>query len=848
MKHLVLVDGNSLLFRAYHATARKYKPLLQNKKGAYTNALLSFIRMFEKILEETKGYILVAFDTHKPTKRHQLYDAYKQGRPETPSALIIQIPLIKQYLDLIGVKYHAQDEYEADDIIGTLAKEASNQNKTVSIYSSDHDLLQLVDEKITVCLLKKGLREVKIYTPPILLEEYGLKEYQMIDYKSLIGDPSDNIKGVLGIGPKTAQKLLQEYDTLDNLMKNLDNIKPILKNKIQNSQTDLELSKKLTAINLKVPLSFDCMQTEIQIRLEKNLKNFYEEMDFRRLSITKYARIEKEINTTNTNNKEASTQTQEVQEAFKDSNLENNTNFNQKIKIQPTITTNKNDNNAPKVPEQGTNPPQKNFHYRIIKDHNALNTFLANIHPHQIWACFFDFQNENDSNTFLQGIGFSNDNKNFFIDANLAFANNNFCNYLKDANFYKIVFNNHSIQLFLKTQHQELNGVIFDLICASYLLFSLQNLEFSNIIAKIDILNNTNYVSQLSQNILILEQKIAFKAFLLHAIKNSVFHYLKSQNQLFLFQEIELPLSNILAQLEYETNLLQKKQIIKAYPIAKNIDEKIEIQQEKITNANQKQEPIQEKDSDPNQYTKPQNNSEQETQINQLKSFKDVFVYQNSYFLNMTNNNKKSYNYLINDNFFCFSLKILATLGNIQKIKNYFKIKKNHLFNDQQTLQFFVNAPKSEIKQNSQNLSEKTNFCVDAWIKEILTELNISFNCAQDFINQYLNLDDEIINYYQNLLKQIKEKKYALTLLKRKVFFDNQKLTSNLNLETLYAFLQENILDMKKIAILQLLRHLERHNENTKITYFSLNDYLQQNIDLISKHLNYFFILDNGNI
>ena len=214
----------------------------------------------------------------------------------------------------------------------------------------------------------------------------------------------------------------------------------------------------------------------------------------------------------------------------------------------------------------------------------------------------------------------------------------------------------------------------------------------------------------------------------------------------------------------------------------------------------------------------------------------------------MTNNNKKSYNYLINDNFFCFSLKILATLGNIQKIKNYFKIKKNHLFNDQQTLQFFVNAPKSEIKQNSQNLSEKTNFCVDAWIKEILTELNISFNCAQDFINQYLNLDDEIINYYQNLLKQIKEKKYALTLLKRKVFFDNQKLTSNLNLETLYAFLQENILDMKKIAILQLLRHLERHNENTKITYFSLNDYLQQNIDLISKHLNYFFILDNGNI
>ncbi|WP_024563448.1 5'-3' exonuclease H3TH domain-containing protein [Candidatus Phytoplasma tritici] len=793
MKHLVLVDGNSLLFRAYHATANKYKPLLQNKKGIYTNALLSFIRMFEKILEETKGYILVAFDTHKPTKRHQLYDAYKQGRPETPSALISQIPLIKQYLDLIGVKYHSQDEYEADDIIGTLAKEASNQNKTVSIYSSDHDLLQLVDEKITVCLLKKGLREIKCYTPSTLLEEYSLKEYQMIDYKSLIGDPSDNIKGVLGIGPKTAQKLLQEYDTLDNLMQNLDNIKPILKTKIQNSQADLELSKILTAINLKVPLPFDCMQTEIQIRLEQKLKNFYEEMDFRRLAITKYARFAKETNT--------------------------------------TINTNNNDNNVQKVPKQDANQPQNNFHYQIIKNQNALNIFLAQIQPYQIWACFFELEKENDSNTFLQGIGFSNYNEHFFIDSNLAFANNNFCNYLKDANFYKIVFHNQATQLFLKKQHKELNGVIFDLICSSYLLFPLKNLEFSHIIAKIDILNNTNYANQLSQNILILEQKVAFKAFLLHAIKNIVFHYLKAQNQLFLFQEIELPLSNILAQLEYETNLLQQKQIIEAHPIEKNIDEKIEIQQEKIPKKNQRQE------QEPTQ----------ETQINQLKSFKDVFEYQNSCFLNTTNN-KKSYNYLINDNFFCFSLKILATLGNIQKIKNYFKIKKNHLLNYEQILQFFVNSPKSEIKKDSQNLSETTNFCVDAWIKEIIPELNISSNCAQDFINQYLSLDDEIINYYQNLLQQIKEKKYVLTLLKRKVFFENHKLVPNLDLETLYVFLQENILDMKKIVILQLLRHLERNNENYKINYFSLNDYLQQHIDLISKHLNYFFILDNVNI
>jgi DNA polymerase-1 len=812
MQHLVLVDGNSLLFRAYYATTSKYKPFLQNKKGVYTNALLSFIRMFEKILEETKGYILVAFDTHKPTKRHQLYDAYKKGRLETPSTLISQIPLIKQYLEIIGVKYHAQDEYEADDIIGTLAKEAGYKNKTVSIYSSDKDLLQLVDEKITVCLIKKGLREIKYYTPSTLFKEYGLKEHQMIDYKSLIGDTSDNIKGVLGIGPKTAKKLLQEYDTLDNLMQNLDNIKPILKTKIQKYQNDLELSKILTAIDLKVPLPFDCMQTEIQICLEQNIINFYKEMDFRSLSITKYAKIKKEIKP----------KSKEVKEANKDNHLENNNNFVKKDNIQ---TIQNNDDDIPNIPEKCTNQTQNNFHYQIIKDPNDLKKLMMQIKKNQIWACFFELEKDNKSNNYLQGIGFSNGNEHFFIDTNLALNNNHFCHYLKDNNFYKIVFNNKEMQLFLKTHKQELNGVVFDLVYASYLLCYLQNIEFSHIISKIDILNNTNYLSQLSKNIFILEQKIAFKAFLLHTIKKNVLHHLKAQNQLFLFQEIEIPLSNILAQLEYETNLVQKKQIIEVNKIEQNKEQKIEIKQDE----------------------KHKNNLAKESQIKKLQSFQDVLMYQNSCFLNIKNN-KKTYNYLINDNYFCCLLKILATLGNIQKIKNYFKIKKHHHLNDEKTLQFFTNSSQSGVHNKPKNLSNKEKCYIDVWKKEIVTELNISSNYAQYFIDQYLTLDDEIINYYQNLLQQIQEKKYVLTLLKRKVFFESQKLTTNLDLEILYIFLQENILDMKKIAILQLFRHLKRNNENIKINYFNLNDYLKQNMDFISKNLNYFFILDNGNI
>lgn len=257
MKKLILIDGNSIMFRAYYATAYPGATLMKTSQGVYTNALFAFANMFEKIANGDQSHILVAFDTGEPTKRHIAYDAYKAGRKEMPEELAMQIPLIYQYIELLGIKLYSKPGYEADDIIGTFAKKSAKEGYQVDIYSSDRDLLQLVDEKITVHLLKKGMKEVHDYTPQKLLETYGLRCDQMIDLKALMGDPSDNIPGIPGVGEKTAIKLLETYDNLDNLLSKKDHIKGKLGENVREHEALALLSKDLVTIELDADLEID---------------------------------------------------------------------------------------------------------------------------------------------------------------------------------------------------------------------------------------------------------------------------------------------------------------------------------------------------------------------------------------------------------------------------------------------------------------------------------------------------------------------------------------------------------------------------------------------------------------
>lgn len=248
---LVLIDGNSIIYRAFYAL-----PLLNNDKGVYTNAVYGFTTMLMRILEEEKPtHLLVAFDAGKTTFRHESYEEYKGGRQKAPNELREQFPLVRELLNAFDIPHYELPRYEADDIIGTLATEACKEGFAVSVISGDKDMLQLVSDNITVRLTRKGISEVENYTPASLTEKLEINPEQVIDMKALMGDASDNIPGVPGVGEKTAQKLLKQFTTLENVYEHLDEVSgKKLKENLTNYKDDAFMSKDLVTIKLDTPI------------------------------------------------------------------------------------------------------------------------------------------------------------------------------------------------------------------------------------------------------------------------------------------------------------------------------------------------------------------------------------------------------------------------------------------------------------------------------------------------------------------------------------------------------------------------------------------------------------------
>jgi len=292
MKKVILIDGNNLLFRSYYATAYTGN-MMKNSKGFPTNALYGFINMINKIINEEKpSYMIVAFDKGK-TFRHDLYAGYKEGRIEMPDELRIQFPTAKEILDCMNIKYLEVDNYEADDIIGTVAKMVDiNDNFVGTIVSSDKDLLQLISNDINVKLLKQ--KDYILYDNTTFRKDFGINPIRIIDLKSLQGDPSDKIPGVKGIGEKTAINLLQEYDSIDNIYKNIDNMSGKLKEKLVNDKDNAYLSRNLATIYKDVPINIDLNDLKYDGVNCNKLTKIYEELEFYSLLKT-IKREEKEI-------------------------------------------------------------------------------------------------------------------------------------------------------------------------------------------------------------------------------------------------------------------------------------------------------------------------------------------------------------------------------------------------------------------------------------------------------------------------------------------------------------------------------------------------------------------------
>ncbi|WP_145436781.1 DNA polymerase I [Staphylococcus hominis] len=282
MNKLVLIDGNSLSFRAFYAL-----PLLSNKAGIHTNAILGFAKLLEKIIrEEQPTHFLVAFDAGKTTFRHSKYSEYKGGRQKTPPELSEQFPYIRQLLDAYHIKHYELENYEADDIIGTLSKEADQNDFETIIVTGDRDLTQLATQNVTIYYTKKGVTDVDHYIPEFIAEKYnGLKPIQIIDMKGLMGDSSDNIPGVAGVGEKTAIKLLNQFDSVEGVYENIDKVSgKKLKEKLELSHEDALMSKELATINRHSPIEVTLSDTKLSDIKDNHEKiELFKKLEFKQL-------------------------------------------------------------------------------------------------------------------------------------------------------------------------------------------------------------------------------------------------------------------------------------------------------------------------------------------------------------------------------------------------------------------------------------------------------------------------------------------------------------------------------------------------------------------------------------
>ncbi len=488
---LVLVDGNSILYRAFFAL-----PLLNNEKGVYTNAVYGFTTMLLKILEDEKPtHMLVAFDAGKTTFRHETYKEYKGGRQKTPPELSEQFPLAKELLEAFQIPHYELTNYEADDIIGTLSKIGKEKELHVKVISGDRDLLQLVDDRIDVTLTKKGITNVENYTPSYLEEKLGIRPDQVIDMKALMGDASDNIPGVPGVGEKTAVKLLKQFDTLENLYDHLDEVSgKKLKEKLENHRDDAFMSKELATIN---------QQSPITISIENLTYNGYD--------TSKILQLFKELGF----NSLLSRLGEDVGEASDEREL-TKIDFEVIDDITEDIFTGKDA-----------------FLLEMLDEHYYYGKIL--------------------------GFGIVNEKGNFFLETDKALQSPAFKAWIENEEMEKYVFDIKKTMVALKRQNMELKGATFDMLLASYIINPGESHDDIPSISHSLGETNLSYDEEVygkgaKQKVPDLEQlseHVVRKAQMLYQLKERIEDKLKEHEQYELLTDLEIPLAIILAEMEY---------------------------------------------------------------------------------------------------------------------------------------------------------------------------------------------------------------------------------------------------------------------------------------------------------
>lgn len=488
-KKLMLIDGNSIAYRAFFAL-----PLLNNDKGIHTNAVYGFTTMLMKVLEEEKPtHILVAFDAGKTTFRHTTFKEYKGGRQKTPPELSEQFPFIRELLDAYGIKRYELENYEADDIIGTLAVKAEQEGFEVKVISGDKDLTQLSTDKITVGITRKGITDIEEYTPAHIEEKYGLTADQIIDMKGLMGDQSDNIPGVPGVGEKTAIKLLKQFETLENLLGNIDEVSGNkLKERLAEFKDQAIMSKELATITKEAPVTTTVDELLFEGYDVAKLTAVFKELGFNSL-LGKLEGAEEVIS-------------EEIEEIT--------------FETVETITD------------------------ELFASENAL---------------YVEVLEDNYFTGKIVGFGLANENGNFFLPTEAALQSEAFKHWAQDETKKKRVYDAKRSVVALKNHGIDLKGIDFDLLLVSYLLNPSESTEDFAGVAKRHQFTNVKTDEEVygkgakkkAAEGDVLAEHLVRKAVGIADLYESCLKDLEKNEQTDLFYELELPLSLILAKMEY---------------------------------------------------------------------------------------------------------------------------------------------------------------------------------------------------------------------------------------------------------------------------------------------------------
>ena len=803
-KRAILIDGNNLLFRSYYATAYNGN-LMKNSKGFPTNALFGFVNMLNKIINEEKPeYIMVAFDTGH-NFRKDLCDTYKDGRIETPNDLKIQFPEAKKICTLLGIKYIECDNYEADDIIGTFARMADeDKNYNATIISSDKDLLQLISDEVDVKLLKQ--KDYILMNEQTFFEHYGIKPIRMIDLKALMGDPSDNIPGVKGIGEKTALSLLVKYDTLENLYNHLDELTPKTKEKLLNDKESAFFSYKLATIYKTIDFDYTFESIKYNKPDVTGLIEKYKELEFN--SFLKNLSINNEENSDETPYEIVKTKINI--EGIKSLYIElDDTNYHKANFIGASIYDGKK--------AYYFDLPSLLLNSDLLKDITAtfdnkknivfLNRYNIDINdPFDIFiAAYLLEYNVKDDIAYLSAAF----NKNIaFYDQIISKKNILTPESIRNSIVSKAKFIYETYQEFKdKLVSEELDNLYIDI--EGPLIRILANMEINGISVKTDVIDKLK--NELNEKIVLLENKIHEEAGMdfnigSHKQMGDVLYNKlmlpkgKGKNAMSTSHEVLIKLRHLNPIIDDILDYRALTKLVSTYLETFNSyvmeDGKIHTIYKQTGTRTGRLSSV-----EPNLQNIPVRSEEG-------KQIRKAFI-------------PSENSYLLSSDYSQIELRVLAHISNSRSLKNAFINGEDihtHVASD------IFDVPESEVTKNMRRTAKAVIFGIVYGISGygLGENLDISPSEAKKYIEKYLTLYPEVNEYMAEIVKKAKETSSVRTLLNRKRTIDELNNTNYMIRQmgeriALNTPIQGTAADILKLAMIRIDEKLKEDNLKTKM-------------------------------